>query len=229
MSSEGPRRRGTVTIGVVTGEFARFSLFETCLVGAMAEAPGGSRLTKAMSVDVAGNCNTLARDALKHQTDFLWILGDDHAFAPELLPQLLAHDKDIVVPHCLMRHPPWKPVVFQGQNEKGEYVTAELPQEGLVEVHASGSAGMLIKRRVLEAMADPWFEPDPLGAGLNEDLYFCQKAREAGFEIFCDPAALLGHISLHIVWPRFADGGWHVGTVHGPEGNVEVPIRRLEA
>ena len=226
MSKDGPRRRGAVTIGVITGELARFQLFQTCLFGAMAAAPRGSRLVTAMGVDLAGNCNTLVRETLQHDTDWLWIMGDDHAFAPELLPTLVAHDVDVVVPHCLKRNPPWMPVVFAEQDAEGTYVTAELPEQGLVPVHAAGSAGMLIRRKVLEAIADPWFEPDPLGTGLNEDLYFCQKVRDAGFQIHCDAGALLGHISIHTVWPRWDEGRWHIGTVH--DSHTEIPIRRID-
>jgi hypothetical protein len=221
--TNGPRIRGGGTVGVITSEIARFQLFQAALFAALANAPPMTRLVTAMGADISGNCNELCRQMTG---EWLWIMGDDHAFEPELLPRLLAHDVDVVVPHCLKRNPPWMPVVFSHQDEEGNFVTAQLPENELVEIHAAGSAGMLVRRRVLEAIADPWFRPAPDAAGLNEDLYFCQQVREAGFKIHCDSGALLGHISLHTVWPRWQDGRWHLGLLHDQE--TFLPVQRLE-
>src|SRR3546814_11448924 len=58
---------------------------------------------------------------------------------------------DVIVPPCLKRSPPYDPVVYSHQNEKGEYVGYnDLPEHGLVPVHAAGTAGMLIRRPVLD-------------------------------------------------------------------------------
>jgi len=120
------------------------------------------------------------------------------------------------------------PVVFDRQDDAGNYVAAELPapDEGLVEIHAAGSAGMLVRERVLAALDDPWFAPGPGAEGLNEDLEFCRKVRAAGFQIWCDPGALLGHIAIHSVWPRWDGGRWHLGLLHDQE--TWIPVQRLE-
>ena len=89
---------------------------------------------------------------------------------------------------------------------------------------------MLIKRRVLEAIDDPWFEPSQDAVGLNEDLNLCRKIREAGFTLWCDPTALLGHISHYTVYPHWQDGAWHVGHIYDQkQGHVFLRTTTTEA
>lgn len=203
-----------VLVGVLSGELSRFSTFFQSLLSVMATLPPGSGLTWAKGVDICGACNSIIRHMVQNDHEYVWMMGDDHAFESDIVKRLMAHDVDVIVPHCLKRYPPWHPVVYSHQNEEGWYVKADLPEKGLTKIHAAGSAGMLIKRRVIEALADPWFDPSPDAAGLNEDLHFCQKVREAGFDIYCDPQVPLGHISVHTVLPIWADGAWHTQVNH---------------
>lgn len=226
LNGGGPKAKPAgVLIGVISGEFSRFSIFAQCLIGAMGRLPPGSGLTWAQSVDVAGNCNMLVRRLLEENYSHLFILGDDHTFEPDIIVRLLEHDADVIVPHCLKRYPPWMTVVFSHQNEDGHFVKATLPETGPVDIWAAGSAGMLIRRDVLEALDDPWFQSKPGGGGLNEDLFFCEKVRDAGFTIQCDPQVLLGHLSLHTIRPVWEDGQWHTQIDHNE--SVKVTYRNL--
>jgi hypothetical protein len=59
----------------------------------------------------------------------------------------------------------------------------------------SGDSGMLVGTEVLETIPRPWFEwarfaPDSSG----EDSWFCLKAHRAGFSVWCDLDAPIGHI-----------------------------------
>jgi len=216
-----------VKVGVIAGEQSRYSAFTISLAMTMGAMPPNSALHFTQGVDVPGNCNTVVR-SLKPQEQFVWILGDDHIWPRGTLPRLLAHDVDIIVPHCLKRIPPWPPVVYSHQDADGWFVAADLPEHGLTEIHAAGSAGMLIKREVLEAIGDPYFRPDPNGTGLNEDLYFCQRARELGFKIYCDPGIPFGHIGTYHILPTWGDNGWDVKLVHGEDSAIRQPgIHRL--
>jgi hypothetical protein len=208
----------TGTIGVISSDLARYADFSVALMHQ--HTPPGSKLIWTKGADVVGNMNRLVAGM---EGDWLWILGDDHVFAPGLLLGLLAHDVDVVVPLCLKRTPPYDPVVYESQNEAGEYVACmDLPEHGLVEVHACGSAGMLVRRHVLDAITDPVFESY---GGLNEDLTFCAKIRDAGFTIHCDVDAWLGHIGLVSIWPQYRDGEWQVQL---DLGNGEMmPVRRF--
>lgn len=204
------------TIGVISGDLARYSDF--CQALTILGKPDGTRLIWTKSVDVVGNCNTICRN---YKGGWVWLLGDDHVFDPDILIRLLQHEVPVVVPLCLKRTPPYDPVVYGRQNELGEYVGADLPRGGMTRVHAAGSAGMLIRREVLDAIDDPWFESH---GGLNEDLTFCAKVQEAGFDIFCDVDVHLGHMAPHTVWPAFREGGWHADIQLDP--TLRLPLRR---
>ena len=91
---------------------------------------------------------------------------------------------------------------------------------------------MLIKRKVLETIPDPWWETHtawPKGLppiSSTEDLDFCKKVREAGFRIFCNLDAPIGHITPMIVWPsRRTDGSWWTAISRGVS-KVEIPAAR---
>jgi GT2 family glycosyltransferase len=204
------------TIGVISGDLARYADF--CAALTILGKPDGTRLIWTKSVDVVGNCNTICRN---YKGDWVWFIGDDHVFNPDLIIRLLEHEVDVVVPLCLKRTPPYDPVVYGRQNMKGEYVGADLPETGLTEIYAAGSAGMLVRREVFEAIDDPWFESH---GGLNEDLTFCAKIRAAGFKIWCDVDTLLGHMANHTVWPAYRDGGWHTDIQFDP--TLRLPLRR---
>jgi hypothetical protein len=137
-------------------------------------------------------------------------MGDDHTFAPDILLNLIAHDVDVVVPLCLKKDAPFDPVVYEGQqlNEDGlvEHIVARLPSQGLHEIWAAGSAGMLIRKHVLDALEKPIFITEH---GMqNEDLNFCRRVREAGFRIWCDVDQHLGHISPKTVYPYWQGDRW---------------------
>lgn len=207
------------TVGVLSGEQVRYAQFAIALMHQ--QLPEGTKLIWRPGVNVIANMNAMVEGV---EGDWLWMIGDDHVFNPDLLGRLLEHDVDVVVPLCLKRTPPYQPVVYSHQNEVGEYVGHfDLPEHGLVELHAAGTAGMLVRRRVLDAIADPVFETGP--HGLNEDLTFCAKVRAAGFRIWCDVDAPLGHITNVAVWPLCNSGEW-CPSLHLGNGLI-MPLRWL--
>lgn len=208
----------TGTIGVLSSDLSRYADFSVALLHQ--QTPPGAKLIWTKGADVVGNMNRMVAGM---EGDWLWILGDDHVFAPGLLLSLLKRDVDVIVPLCLKRTPPYDPVVYAEQNEDGDYVAfVDLPEHGLVPIHAAGSAGMLVKRHVIEAIGGPVFESH---GGLNEDLTFCAKVRAAGFQIWCDVDAFLGHIGLVSIWPKYRDGEWQVDLDLG--NGTMMPVRRF--
>jgi hypothetical protein len=83
-----------------------------------------------------------------------------------------------------------------------------------IEVDYAGTGFMMIKRHVLETLAEQaekyegpagmtpalFMTPIKDGVLLSEDYYFCLKAREAGFKIIADPTVRLIH------WGQFGYG-----------------------
>jgi len=204
------------TVGVVSGELSRYSLFAQCLIGLLSYSGDLiSHYDWKTTSSVTENCNQLARGM---EGDWLFLIGDDHVFLPDLLERLVSHDVDVVVPLCLQRQSPYPHVVFEGEQDDAHVLHTEMPSEGLFEIYAAGQAGMVIKRHVLEAIGDPYFETY---GKQNEDLEFCRKIREAGFKIHCDASALLGHIAQVIVWPHWQDEHkWGIRMNTGAEQNI---------
>jgi GT2 family glycosyltransferase len=57
---------------------------------------------------------------------------------------------------------------------------------------------MLVKKGVFESLEYPWFEPIRKHIGdvvefTMEDVAFCHKAIDKGYEIFIDPKVIVGH------------------------------------
>ena len=164
---------GTGTIGVLCGEQARWSQFMMALI--FLQSPPGWKPCIDPGVDIVKQCNNFVRFALKTDSEFLFIMGDDHVFHPQILHRLLEADVDVIVPNCLQRSAPFNPVVYGGEQDGRHMVKMDLPERGIHHIHAAGSAGMLIKRKVLEALPeDPFMRSDKL---LNEDLTFCRLVR----------------------------------------------------
>lgn len=192
---------GPGTVALPCGELGRYHAFTYCL--AALTYPAGSRLGMAKGLSIPSNLNTIIRNMVG---DWVWLIGDDHVFQPDIIQQLGRNDVDVVVPLCVRRQPPFSLVVFKGEDDDGyvPFAYDEIP-DGLFEVHAAGTAGMLIRRHVLEAVGDPWFENADREQA-TEDLEFCRKIRQGGFRIHADPTVLLGHIGTFTAWPRRVNG-----------------------
>lgn len=225
-------------IGVLAQETARFSQFAVDLT--RVDKPDGSTVVWRIGWDLAESHNALIDRMLADPAnEWIWFMGDDHAFSPDILTRLLDHSLDIVLPVCLMRNPPYRPVnwvtacakcgnpevrhgpgngfptddAFVPDPEKKLRLDlCDYPNGGLVEIEASGSAGLLVRRRVFETFPAPWFET---GTGITnrvgEDVNFCRKARAAGNRIWCDLDTVLGHCCTAVVWPVREHDGWTYG------------------
>ena len=135
------------------------------------------------------------RFLLESDLDYLMMIDSDQWPYKNLL-DLVEEDKDVV----LFPVPVWRP----GQ-EQPPIVSVLTPLEGtvvdldegpLVEIKRGGSV-FLIARRVLETMAQPIFEYvfDDWGLMVvEEDINFCDKAREAGFSIWGAYSHPCGHV-----------------------------------
>jgi hypothetical protein len=188
------------TIAVTADEAGRYTRFAISMQ--MLQAPAGTGTLWQIGNDIAGNRNSACES---FSGDWIWFIDDDHAFRPDVLVALLARNVDIVTPLCLRRTNPFLPIPCVDEDFMD--ITRYRGDE-LAEVEHAGSSGMLIRRRVLEAVPKPWFE---LGNGISEDVNFCRKAVQAGFKIHVDMAVRLGHITTAVVWPVYDDERWYTG------------------
>jgi len=204
-------------------EIGRFAAFTMALCGT--QQPPGCHLSIMASASVTENLNSSIR-TMPDESEWMWILGDDHTWANDCLMQMLyilddADHVDILVPLVLKRNPPFQPVVFHRDDSLMDprlpgsenmptfrpYHWDELPASGLFEIDACGSAGMLVRRRVLDAMEEPWFRSTG-GVILNEDVTFCLAARELGFHIYATADICMGHLGIFNVQLHQHEGRW---------------------
>ena len=200
-------------IGVASGFLGRYREFSICLQ--RIKAPPQTIIDWRMGVCIAMHFNDMIRTMLSdEQYKWLWILGDDHVFDPDLLMNLLNRNVDVVVPLCLKRVPPYLPIIFGGREQGFQPLGwgGLANKTGLVKLESSllGNAGMLIRRHVAEKMPSPWFENGRMNPELGGcDLWFCQKLHDLGLGLHLDTDNAIGHLSHVSVWPvRNANGHW---------------------
>ena len=205
------------TVGVICGSLARYRQLFTSLD--RLKVPRGTTLLYAEGADLAQNCNKLVENMTG---EWLWIMGDDHQFKPDVLLNLLNHNVGIVVPTVCRRRPFFHPVIYsiaaldgsKGQMHSWPSLSEEHHNDKLIKVEAAGSAGMLVRKYVFNTIPTPWFE---WKGTTSEDVVFCWKARQAGFFIHADLTQTLGHITSCNLEPvRKPNGQWEMAiTIDG--------------
>jgi len=151
-------------------------------------------------VFVHQNQNNIAEFAIENKFDYVFLVEHDMIFEPETLNKLLADNKDIICANYNYRSEPRCSMVF-GLNEKGELERlSKLPKETF-KCGAIPTGLTLIKTSVFEKLKQPYFFYEYNEQGqmkTSQDVYFCEKARENGFDIFCNPTIEVGHLGEQI-------------------------------
>lgn len=144
----------------------------------------------------------LKHDELTH----LFFIDSDTIPPQDALQKLLDMDKDIATGMTPMLHfdkdrNAWGTFfnAFSKEvKENGEVRTVSPePNVGLVEVERCGGSCLMIKREVFGKLKVPYFQFILQDHGRthvkSEDIYFCDTAREAGMEIWCDTSVICQH------------------------------------
>ena len=213
------------SVGVIADATARYTQFSECLVGLTTKMPVNTVVQFRIGPD-RGRCRDwLVEQSLQRGSEWILFLDDDHSFPPTLLLQLLAHEQPIVSSLYLRRTNPFLPIAYESKDDAGLYMPIDLtdaPSEGLRKIVAAGSGGMLIRSEVFHAIEPPWFlHTDEQ----SEDLFFCDRAREAGFPLYVDLSARLGHIApLNFVPVHVEDEGWKASIVVSPTLSIVLDI-----
>ena len=152
--------------------------------------------------------NKLVAKAVELGCDYVMWFDSDMVFEPDTMERLMAHDKDIVSGVYFRRTGSYKPVLLKELrlNEDGTAVAVDYidyPKNELFTAEGIGFGCVLVKTKVFYEMAlkfQDFFTP--IGK-CGEDLSFCLRARELGFDINVDPTIRLGHVGNVIVTERF--------------------------
>ncbi len=131
------------------------------------------------------------------RADFILFLDSDMTFPRSTLHRLLARRKDIVGATYIKRVPPFSLLgaVFDRDQT--------LDEQGLIRMRHMPTGCLLIRMTVFEKLSAPHFRfltNEATGEIHGEDYVFCDRAHDAGFEIWCDAALSLelGHIGQRI-------------------------------
>lgn len=156
---------------------------------------------------VADARNIIADVAVQQGAKYLFFLGDDTIPPPHALKQLIyrmEQNPDIGVcggVYCSKSTPP-APLVFRG-NGIGSYWDWKVGE--FFQVTGIGMDCTLIRVSILSKLEKPWFvtvdkdsflDAENKAETWTEDLFFCKRVTDAGFNIFCDTGVVCDHIDI---------------------------------
>ena len=187
-----------ITLGVPSNRLVKPQTAE-CLLKLVAR--GGYDfhiLVASEGYTIAENRNYIAVQALNNKSDYLLMVDDDMTFEVDTLDRLIAVDKPIVG------------VAYHPRSETGEIIkyldethavrlehTDDPKYKVPFQCHATGTGIILIKCEVFAKVPRPWFDFVFLPTGQcakGEDWFFCEKAKESGFETWTEPRIKVGHL-----------------------------------
>ena len=139
-------------------------------------------LVKAVGAEGAyteNNRNRIVQMALESSEPVAGIFwcDSDMRFPPNALLRLMSHHKDISGANYRERIPPHR---YLGRFRD----EADGRRRGLRPMDLLPGGMMLVRLSVYRNLPSPWYRLDE--DGLRDDYYFCERAREAGYGIWCD-------------------------------------------
>ena len=178
--------------------------FMTCLVGLIQKLTKDGvevvpRIVSGTLVYVARN--RLAQEAINNNfTHILW-LDSDMTFGPDIVDDLLFCGKDMVCGAFVSRRPQYKPCVYSDISDPGNMKPVESFGTEPFRVDGCGFATVLTTTELLKAVwnkFDTCFRPTEK---YGEDLAFCDRVKQIGREIWCEPTVRQGHLAIVPVYP----------------------------
>lgn len=142
--------------------------------------------------------------------DKLFWIDSDIAWTPEDFLKLYESDKDIISGAYLLAT---GEVVAYKEILRKPYLFEEIKQEtNLMKIQACGFGFLCVKSGVFETLSRPWFQA-AMGTWtsaegktytfpiMGEDISWCQRVLNEGFEIWLDPTAKVTHQkSIMLTW-----------------------------
>lgn len=210
-----------VVLGVVHPHEVGAAFFQTSLMTLLRDQAVSRRVADVIlensSANISNARNRIVRQFLdKGVGEWLWFVDADMSLDADTLDRLLraAHEKShpIVGALCFGIHEHRLfPTLYEMRNDAdGRPQTVRyntFPPSGLMQVHATGAACLLVHRSVLVAIdeatdrRDPftnpvyrWFQETALGDyPCGEDVTFCLRAGALGFPVHVDCSTPIGH------------------------------------
>ena len=155
--------------------------------------------------------NNLALQAMQLETDYVLWLDSDMVFYQDILVDMKNEKEekglDFLSGLYFRRVPPFSPVLFDKLDIDENLVCTwtdfkELPEK-LFKVGGCGFGAVLIKTDVLFAVQCKYETMFTPVGNMGEDLSFCWRARQCGYDIWCDPNIELGHVGYTVINRKF--------------------------
>lgn len=144
----------------------------------------------------------LAKKAIDEGFSHVLWLDSDMTFKADLLDDLMFCGKPFVTGLAVGRRAPHCACVFKEVYPKVDRWTFEEYPNAPFRIYGCGFACVLIETKILERVwvthGTCFFPTRELG----EDVAFCKKAMELGYEIWAEPTVQLGHIGTEIFYPE---------------------------
>ena len=139
--------------------------------------------------------NRIAARAIDGEfTHVLW-LDSDMTFQPGIAEDLMFCGKDMVCGAFVSRKPPYGPCVYASIEDPGNMEKVEHFGTEPFRVDGCGFAAVMTRVQLLEDVRRAFgtcFHPTER---YGEDLAFCDRVKQLGREIWCDPTVRPGHIA----------------------------------
>lgn len=154
--------------------------------------------------------NTLAEKACNQGFDRILFLDSDMVFEPDLYERLSARldeGYDFVTGLYFSRRMPIIPMIYNEvmfREKDGRKIPvctefSDYPKDSFFQIKGCGFGGCMMSTKMLLEIGKKFGLPFSPVLGFGEDLSFCLKAEQAGFELYCDSTIKMGHMSHCIV------------------------------
>ena len=203
------------TIGLMHTD-AVHSILEN-LIDVVRLEPMGFRVVLAMipRMLIAQARELTVEKALELNCDYIFFIDDDMIIPRGTFQRLYSHKKDIISALAFERMGDHNPNIYalstfdktlhqdiQQLSFRWKNVCAYKDMrgsDGLIKIDVVGFGCVLINTKIFkgENKLDPPYFMSQFQVG--EDFFFCWKAKQKGFDIWCDTNCLLGHIGENLI------------------------------
>lgn len=169
--------------------------------------------------DCARARNEIVKEFLKTDCNWLWMIDSDTVLpssyldkTPNFIEYLIIQNKQIILGWYPRKNDQKRTEIFMegydGYPPAARWNVSELIQHSIlnpnpefIPIKGGGMGCAIIHRSVIENLTYPYFkyEIKDNGKFLSEDLYFCEKAREAGYQIWTMPVLGCDHVAKKVV------------------------------
>lgn len=146
------------------------------------------------------NREKIVEEAQRADCSHVFFMDSDMLFTGDVLGKLLALNKPIVGAAYNYRRLPLETTVkIAGTDGKLRAVPSDEIPTAPFPCYAVGTGLMLVQMEVFTKVPRPWFFFAHDGEGLvtGEDVWFCERARAAGLEVWADPTLRVRHLGQY--------------------------------